>query len=283
MKTLQLLALLLLASTFTSCFREGGLICTKPNGEIVTEEVSLESFSRIELQMEAEVYITQGDESSVRIEASDNIMNILVTNVSKDELTLRTERSECIRGKSDVKFYVTTPDVEAITLSGSGFIVNETALTGSELDITLSGSGDIDLSDLDYSSSYMNISGSGKITIDEFVVTDLEAKTSGSGKTTISDLNASNVSMRVSGSGSMNFDGENAERLDATIGGSGKLYAFDFPAERVEINVSGSGDCEVTANDELDVNITGSGSVYYKGRPNINQRITGSGKIKNAN
>lgn len=283
MKTLQLLSLLLLSVTFTSCFTDGGVVCTKPNGEVIEEEVSLESFSRIDLSMAGEVYITQGDASSVRIEASDNVIDLIVTNVSGDELNLRTKRGKCIRGKSDVKFYVTTPDVEGITLSGSGKIFNETPLTGKELDIKLSGSGEIDLENLEYDNAYSSISGSGKVWVDGFDTDDFEVKTSGSGRTTISNLEANNVSMSISGSGSTSFESSTTDRLDASIAGSGKLFAFDMPAERVELSVGGSGDCEVTANEELDVRITGSGSVYYKGQPSIDQKITGSGRIKNSN
>ena len=284
MKTLQLATLLALTTLFTtSCFRDGGLICTKPSGETISEESTVDDFDRIELQMEGEVFISQGEEYKVEVEASENILDIIVVNVSGNELVLRTKRGKCIRGESDVKFYVTTPTVEGITLSGSGRMTNVTPLTGSEIDVTLSGSGEIELDELDYELGFMNISGSGTVDVDGLQLNDLEAKTSGSGNTTITRLTANVVDMRVTGSGDVTFEGEEAERLTATISGSGELHAFELPADDVEVDITGSGGCEVTANESLDIRITGSGSVRYKGRPSINQNITGSGSVINAN
>jgi hypothetical protein len=144
MKTLQFtLALLISTVLFSSCFTNGNLVCTRPNGENKKMEYPVESFYRIELQMAADVVVIQGDEFKVEADAADNIHNILVANVSGNELTLRTERGRCIRGKSEVTFYVACPDVEAITLSGSGDITNEGAFSSENLELRISGSGNI--------------------------------------------------------------------------------------------------------------------------------------------
>ena len=246
MKTLQL-AIALIAITFytSSCVLDGGgLICTKGSGEIITETYDLESFDRIDLQMGADVVLTQGDAYSVEVEASDNLHKIITTNVKSGELVLRLQRNDCIRGKSDVVFYVSCPDIKTISVSGSGNITNATPIEAGNMDMNVSGSGNIDFN----------------------------------------DFNANDCIISVSGSGNINLSGDrDMNSLEAKISGSGEINAFNAPANRVDIRVSGSGDCEVTANETLDVHISGSGSVHYKGQPSITQKITGSGSISNRN
>lgn len=245
MKYLQFATVLIALVFFgSSCVLDGdGVACRKASGEMETIRYELESFDKIELQMGADVVISQGDGYSVEVEASENLHDIIVTNVSSDELVLRLERSKCIRGNHDIVFYVTCPDITGITLSGSGTITNATSIDADNID--------------------MKVSGSGTIDFDNF--------------------NANDCFMSVSGSGDIILQGEEMNTMEAKISGSGTLQAFDAPANRVDVRISGSGDCEVTANESLDVHISGSGSVDYKGTPAITQKITGSGNIRNRN
>lgn len=245
MKYLQL-AIALIAVTFStsSCVFDGGLVCTKGSGDIITEYYDLESFDEIDLQMGADVVLSQGDNFSVEVEASDNLHKKITTKVKNGELVLRLDRGECIRGKNDVVFYVTCPDITAISVSGSGNVTNVTPIDGGNVDIRVSGSGNIDLDDFNVEDCFISVSGSGNV-----------------------ELNGQ----------------ETMSSLEAKISGSGEVHAYNVAADRVDIGVSGSGDCEVTANETLDVTISGSGSVSYKGKPDINQRVTGSGSINNRN
>lgn len=285
MKTLKLtLSILAMAFMLSSCLKDGGLICRKPSGENVTQTYSVGSFTQITLEMDADVVITQGSDYKVEASAADNIHKILVVKVNGSELVLRTERGKCIRGKSDVVFYVTCPDVKGISLAGSGTMKNSNPLSGDGLDVNIAGSGFVDLNDLTYSRMYVSIAGSGEINVDGATVSDFESKTSGSGNTDFKNLSCQNADLTISGSGSVRLAGSGeADRLKGTISGSGKLHCFDLPANTVEVKISGSGDCEVTCNNQLNATISGSGSVYYKGQPTVNADISGSGKIISSN
>lgn len=284
MKTLQITALLLISVlSFSSCVTDGSLICTKAQGDKNLVEYNVENFSSVELQMDAEVILTQGEEFKVEVEATDNIHNILVANVSGQELTLRTQRGKCIRGRSEVVFYITCPSLDGITLAGSGSIENTNQFDGEMLDVNLSGSGSIDLENMFYQDVITSISGSGQVNLNAIEAATFESKISGSGDIEVLESNINILDLGITGSGSFKIEGNEAEELSANISGSGKLNAQNMPASAVTVKIGGSGGASVNSLNELKVNITGSGNVHYTGSPSIDANITGSGKLINDN
>ncbi|MCB0738444.1 MAG: DUF2807 domain-containing protein [Bacteroidetes bacterium] len=243
MKTLSLLTLLAITLGLSSCYYDGGLICTKPNGEMAQELREVSAFKSIDLMMAADVVITPGEEYTVEVSASENILDIIKTEVSGQELNIRTKTGECIRGNSNVTITITAPNIEEIKISGSGNITNTAGWETDQLELRVTGSGDINLDDL--------------------VVKSYEVD--------------------ITGSGSIELSGTDAEKGYVEISGSGDLDAYDLAVNKCEVSITGSGTARVSANDELDIKISGSGDVYYKGKPSINQSITGSGNVHNQN
>ncbi|HNP99370.1 MAG TPA: DUF2807 domain-containing protein, partial [Bacteroidia bacterium] len=58
------------------------------SGNVITETRSLTTFNGIDLRNTANVYITQGDVQEVKIEAEDNIVPLILTEVKNDELII---------------------------------------------------------------------------------------------------------------------------------------------------------------------------------------------------
>ena len=200
------------------------------------------SFSSISLSISGDLYLTQGNDTKVVIEAEQKILDIIQTEVVGDNLKIKFPRGRWnIRSNKQIKIYVTTPNVEGLFLSGSGNIQAETQIKTEDLDFAISGSGNI----------------------------------------AIDDLVASNLEGHISGSGDMDLSGsETVETMEISISGSGDLSAENLKVNSVEVRISGSGTCKVYAVSEIEASISGSGSVYYKGTPRINARASGSGKIR---
>jgi len=240
---LSLPALCLAILTLTSCDREN--FCQPGAGGIVTRTLSLSSFSSVDFQEAGEVIISQGAAQEVVAVGHANIVDHLREVVSHGEWKI--DLGNRCYDDYDLTIYITVPELDAITLSGSGHItVNDFIDQGDDLDMTLPGSGSITLGNFvgpqDLS---VNISGSGTIT------------TYGS----IPTLHSQNI----------------------RISGSGKYQGFNNPSDDCTIQIPGSGTCEVTASQLLDVRISGSGIVYFKGHPSISSNITGSGSVVDAN
>lgn len=225
---------------FTAC-KKGGAFCYSPKGDSITEVRVLENFSKIELGMSADLFVSQGTDYQVKIEASENIMEIIETKVSGNKLKIDLKNNKCLRGNSLVKVFVQLPSLNALSVSGSGQVYILNQMNTSSLDIDISGSGDI----------------------------------------TIDSLNAQYINENVSGSGRLYLKSmDTLVQQTINISGSGKIEAFGMPTLETKIKVSGSGEGKVNVIDYLDVNISGSGDIIYLGHPVIKQHISGSGKVR---
>lgn len=241
MKILKITLIALTAmSTITSC-KKGGVFCYGPNGNQITEQRNLSNFDEIDLGMAADVYLAESSDFSVSVSASDNLMEIIETKVIGDRLLIDLKNNKCLKGNSDVVFYISAPNIDGISVSGSGKIIAEGKLNSPKMDI--------------------DISGSGKIEMDSLMTDDFSANISGSGEIYVVGL-------------------DTASKQDLNISGSGNFHGFDMPVMHSDIDISGSGKCEVHVISSLKARISGSGEVRYMGTPSVDSNISGSGTIK---
>lgn len=234
MKKLAFFTSLALILVFTSC--EKRFPCVHAKSETTKETRSVESFSGVELRMSANVYITQDvslDGNEVIVEASENLLDHIETKVSGSTLIIDTKR--CIRGHGDINVYIKTKDMNDISLSGSGDIIALNTLTPTNMNLEISGSGNIDAS-LNVQTTNMKISGSGNITCTG-KTNSLDVNISGSGNISSFDLKSSSATINISGSGNTYVNV--SDQLNVTISGSGNVYYIGHPD--IHQNISGSG------------------------------------------
>lgn len=230
--------------------------CVNGHGDSVSETRTLNGFTGVSNEMEATVYITQGAEYAIRLEAQQNVLDDITTKVSGGMLEIYSEH--CINDALPVIIYITMPDIESLSVSGSGNMFTQNKVTASELDIDISGSGTF-------------------TSVDTIIALNIDMQISGSG-----DMNliadAPIVSTDISGSGDMSVSG-NGGTMSAQISGSGQIHSFYFYVANSTINISGSGNVELNAMDTINGSISGSGNLYYKNSPVINMSVSGSGEI----
>lgn len=205
----------------------------------VKEKRDLDNFSSVAFGVSGEVFITQGSQFSVILEGDQDLLDEITTKVLNGKLLI--SKPDWRRAKNmKLTAYITMPEIEGLSMSGSGRLENEGALNCDKLDISVSGSGSIRLS---------------KLTADE-------------------------VNISVSGSGSVFAEGPGADITDIGISGSGSVSAESFKLSEADVSISGSGRCKIWVEDALVARISGSGSLYYKGDPNIDAKSSGSGRVK---
>ena len=207
------------------------------------EERDVPAFSKISLRIDAKVYVEQGDKQSVEIVAKSATLNDLVTEVKNRTLQIRFPANYLFKkiepGK--IEIFITVPQIDGLTVSGSGDILAE------ELETRI----------LDLISS-----GSGKIVIEKLKSERISASISGSGNIIIKDS-------------------DNAvDDLSVSISGSGNMDALQLEARDVKVKIAGSGNCRIASNGSINARIMGSGNVEYKGNPAIESSIAGSGTVK---
>jgi hypothetical protein len=197
------------------------------------EERSVSSFSGISLGIAGDLYLTQGSPQKVVVQAEKNLDEIK-TEVKDGVLRIGTDQwNTRIKG---VKIWITVPEVEALNISGSGNILAETFIETDELELKVSGSGNIKIPELKAGEMGAAISGSGDMIL-AGSADEMEIRISGSGDVYAEALKVNECGIRISGSGSCKIDvtGE----LDASISGSGSVTYYGNP--QIDARVSGSG------------------------------------------
>ncbi|MEM8909468.1 MAG: head GIN domain-containing protein [Bacteroidota bacterium] len=207
--------------------------CISGRGETISREVSMAEFIGIKLEIDAEVFVTQGNTQSVLIEAEQNIFNLIELDVQNDIWEI--EFDECVRDYDDIQIFITLPTIRLLSIAGSGLIRGENLFEVNRIDLDILGSGDIDVA-IDALEVDAEIAGSGKMFL-EGNAEEFDFETSGSGDFRAFDLSTQEGKVELNGSGDAEV--QVANLLDIEINGSGDVYYRGFPA--LDVQISGSG------------------------------------------
>jgi hypothetical protein len=210
------------------------------SGNVISETRDASGFNAINLEYPAEVLITQGKVESVKIEAEDNLLPGLKTQVKNGALEIFYKKS------SDQFVNPTKPVVITIVVK--------------------------DLANVDFSSA-------GKLTINGLKTENLDVSLNGAGNLELNDINIKKLSVDLSGAGSMSASGT-AGDLGVNINGFGDFKGADLHGKTANVNISGAGGATVWVDDALDANISGAGSIDYYGSAKVSKQISGVGGVK---
>ncbi len=205
------------------------------SGDVVTESRDVSGFDEVVLQGSGTVRIEVTGTDSLTIEAEDNLMEYLTSDVDSGRLELGAERS--ISPTEEIVYTITAASIEGMTISGSGQMTAN-GIVGDRLDAAVSGSGSVEIQAIEVDSVSVRISGSGSVEI------------SGS---------ARDLELSISGSGA--YEGVNliTEFGSVTVSGSGD--AVVYVTDQLEAEVSGSGNIEYFGDPSVDAVSSGSGNI----------------------
>lgn len=215
---------------FVAC---GDSRCISGEGNVVTRDLELPPFSKIEANGDFKVYLLQGAMQKVEVRGQSNILDQLRTRVTDN--TWKITHEECVRNSKGVEVFITLPVVEAVFVNGSGFIEGNNVFTTSDLEVVLNGSGRIELNVV-AAKITSRITGSGKIHLQGSAPLH-SIDISGSGRAETYNLASESVGVSISGSGIAQVAA--AKTLDVAISGSGIVYYKGEPS--VTQRISGSG------------------------------------------
>jgi len=221
------------AFTFSSC--EDTL---RGHGDDITSTRSVGNFDKIDMGGEFEVYLKQGPAEDIILEGQENVLADIRTTTNNNELEIEF-RSHRVKISEPVRVYITTPNLKALTFSGSNSVRGLTNWNVDDLELKMSGSGSIDLTLIGADEVESSLSGSGEIILGGDA-NEHNLDISGSGKLKAFDLATKVTTVDISGSGKS--DVRAAERLKANISGSGTVRYKGNPG--IESSVSGSGKIE---------------------------------------
>ena len=132
---------LTLLFTTTSCLVDG-VIGVKGNKNVVSEERSIRSdFEIINVQQGINLTITQGKPTDIRVEADENILDLLITEVKNNELNIYFEKN--VNWAKARNVYLTTENISKIKASSGSSVKSENTIQAPSLNLDSSSGSSI--------------------------------------------------------------------------------------------------------------------------------------------
>lgn len=134
---------LTLLFTTTSCFVDG-VIGIRGNKNVVSEERSIRSdFEIINVQQGINLTITQGKPTDIRVEADENILDLLITEVKNNELNIYFEKN--VNQAKARNVYLTTESISKIKASSGASVKSENTIQATSLNLDSSSGSSINI------------------------------------------------------------------------------------------------------------------------------------------
>ena len=238
----------------------------KESKNYVTKEIKVDNFNKITVTGSPTVVYTQrSGKPEVTVYTSDNIAEVLDIHVTNGTLYVGFKKGISVSyRKLDIR--VSSPDVNSLSVTGSGEIQLANGLKTEDLTLSVAGSGDLNGNHIQCDGLKASVAGSGDLDLNDIRCATVKASVAGSGDLVLKRLASTSVEASVAGSGDLVLDGQ-AEEAQYSVAGSGDLNASGLEAKSVNASVAGSGDITCHATDYLKARTTGSGSIGYKGKP----------------
>jgi hypothetical protein len=215
------------------------------SGNIQNETRDTGAFTAISIEYpSAEIIVQQGNKDNVEIEADDNLLPQLSTEVLSGRLTIKSKETDwkvSVSPSKPVKMTITARELNEIVLSAAV--------------------GDLEVNGLQTGTLKLVLSGGAQIKLNGLQVDLLDSVLSGAG-----DIQASGT----------------ANEIKLILSGLGNFNGADLKSTKATIELSGMGNATVQVEKELAATVSGAGSVQYFGNPRVEQKVNGAGSVKPA-
>lgn len=183
------------------------------------------NFHAIKVSNAFDVYLTQGDQESVAVSASDpKYRENIQVEVKAGVLIIRYDnKGKWQTGNKKLKAYISFKQLNSLDVSGACDVIIVDTWNAQDLKVDMSGAS--------------NLKG---------------------------NLNARKVWVDLSGASDMTLNGK-VDQLDVEASGASDFKGFDLVTEYCNARASGASDIKVTVNKELSATASGASDVKYKG------------------
>lgn len=212
----------------------------KGSGNVVEETRAVSGVSGVNLSTIGHLTIEVGDTESLRIEAEDNLMEYIETEVNNGRLTIghRDPTRISLRATKPVNYFLTVTGLDTIMVTSSG---------------------DIEVGDLETDVLSVEIDSSGDVTLGV--------------------VNADTLEVDIDSSGNLDIAGGQVEAQYITIDSSGSYSAQDLQSAEAEVRLTSGGSATIWVLNHLEANLSSSGDLRYRGNPTVDATTTSSGDV----
>ncbi len=221
----HLIILLCMAALYCSTFAQKNQI--EGSGNVNTQNRTINSFKKIELDGIFKVQLKQGNEETVQVETDDNLQDLVTVTVTNEILKVSMKKKMNFRNSKKMIVHISFKNIDEINNKLVGHVNGEGTLTLEKLKYISNAVGHTEL-DLKVTNLDMDLSTVGHTTLSgkvatcnfvnssvgnfdggELVVDNMKLKNNAVGKTTI---NAQNLGLKNSAIGKLTNKNKSAKK-----------------------------------------------------------------------
>jgi hypothetical protein len=211
------------------------------SGSLESEEREAQDVERVRLTDVGEMTIIQGDQEGLTVEADDNLLPYIETEMRGRELVVGVRDGYELDTDNPVRYTLRVRSLEEVSISGSANVYAASLDTGDLL---------------------LEVSGSGNMQVDEVNADALRLRVSGSGNFDLAGA-ARTLDVSITGSGNVKAGDLACDRAEVTVSGAGNVTVW--ASEALDVRVTGVGNVEYYGRPEVSQSITGGGEVKSLG------------------
>jgi hypothetical protein len=211
-----------------------------------TETREIRDVHRVLLKDYGHLFISQGEEESLRIEGEPDVIATVKTFNREGELVLDI----------DTNWFDKTWN--AVTSAVEGRVLKYHLMVKSLDGIYVQGAANVKMQGLKTESLYLTLKGAGEISL--------------------GNVEAGLVDVDLPGAGRIALTGK-TDRLHVSMKGAGSFDSPQLEAREARVVLRGVGKATVWATAQLDATVEGIGAIDYYGNPVVRQNVSGLGKV----
>lgn len=227
------------------------------SGNTVTEIRPVSDIRSVRLDNQGDLSIVFGETESLVVQAEDNLMPFIITEVRNGELHIYNEGRNWFRNLDPIRYTLTVKSLEGIEVNSTGS-VDAPDLAANDFDIAIRSTGNIVMGALE----------AGDVTI----------RVSSTGDVMIRRLEAANLDVNISSTGHVSIRDGSVRHQDVRISSTGSFEAMDMNSDVAEVRLNSTGSAFITVNDYLEARLNSTGSVHYRGDAATDIRRNSAGR-----
>lgn len=235
---------------------------TQAKAQMEEQTVAVDNFDKISLTGNIDVIFSQGSKTSVVIVGNRKDIDKVEAEVKGSTLFISTKTEKKNVGGvtvkttkfiDEVKVKVASKDLKEVKITGNGDFKATTDIKTDNLNLNVSGSGDMEFKKVTADAAKATIAGSGDISIKKLDTKNLNTSIAGSGEIEIDNVTdrCDVAQLSIAGSGDMKMKFEGCRDLRCKIAGSGEMELKGKVGDYSSA-ISGSGEI-----DKRELTITG--------------------------
>jgi len=238
MKTLKFVLVAVAVFSMTACNFDFDLNQTSGSGNVETEERSVTAdFDKVHGSAGIDVYLTEGDENKIVVEADDNLHDLITTEIKNGKLKIGVTNGRNIGRAKAKKVHVTYKSLSAITASSGADVIGNSVVKSESLTLASSSGADLEV-DIIAQEVYADVSSGADLKIAGRALKLVAEASSGS------DLKARELEVKVckaSASSGADITVNVLDEIDGRASSGGDIKYYGNPtAVKTKDGASGS-------------------------------------------